>query len=71
MVTPQDKIKEVDSKIKKKIEKIDSKLAQQSVFIFAGNSLLNREVSFDELYSKHKNFKDDVIYLYFANVESF
>ena len=41
-MTPKDKIKEVDSKIKKKISEYDKKFASQSVSIFAGNLLLNR-----------------------------
>jgi hypothetical protein len=42
VVSPKDKIKEVDTKIKKKISDKDKRFASQSVFLFAGNKLLNR-----------------------------
>ena len=33
--------------------------------------IIDLDTSFEELYGKHKNFKDGVLYLYFANVDGF
>lgn len=42
IVAPLDKVKEIDNKIKKKIEESDKKLSTQSVFLFSQTKLLNR-----------------------------
>lgn len=42
IVAPADKVKEIDTKIKKKIGESDKRIAQQSVFLFSQNRLLNR-----------------------------
>jgi hypothetical protein len=46
-VSKKDNLREVDTKIKKKIGEVDKKLANQSVFLFTENKLLNRGISLD------------------------
>jgi hypothetical protein len=55
-------VKEIDFKIKKKIIETDTKFANQSLFLFTKNVVLNRciiylfiETSFNDLYPKHQN----------------
>lgn len=78
VVCKKDNVREIDTKIKNKIGESDKKLANQSVFLFTENKVVTRgkfkiipDTTFEDLYSKHKNFKDGVLYLYFANVDSF
>ena len=42
IVSKKDNLREVDTKIKKKIGEVDKKLANQSIFLFTENKLLNR-----------------------------
>jgi hypothetical protein len=68
-VAPKDRLIEIEIKIKKKIAETDKKLATHGIFLFAQNKLLNnRDMAFEEINNKHRNFKDGVLYLFFANV---
>lgn len=42
IVSRKDNLQKVDAKIKKKIGELDQKIANQSLFLFTENTLLNR-----------------------------